>query len=151
MIALYQPLSVTTLCFFQAMLVGAGLGLLYDGIQAVCTFFHTKHIWTAITDAVFWLIALFSYFVFTVTLAGGQVRGFVLLGMLLGFLAEYGLIGWMVRMVLIFFLRVGGALLAGCVHLVGTILRPFRAVWEWMQKNLKKIWKKTSISGKKTL
>lgn len=133
------------------MLVGAGLGLLYDGMQAVCTFFHTKHIWTAITDAVFWLIALLSYFVFTVTLAGGQVRGFVLLGMLLGFLAEYGLIGWMVRAVLIFLLQVGGALLVGCVHLVRTILRPFQAIGGCLQKNLKKIWKKTSISGKKTL
>lgn len=133
------------------MLVGTGLGLLYDGMQAVCTFFHIKHIWTAITDAVFWLIALLSYFVFTVTLAGGQVRGFVLLGILLGFLGEYGLIGWMVRAVLIFLLQVGGALLAGCVHLARTILRPLQAIAGWLQKNLKKIWKKTSISGKKTL
>nr|WP_300128317.1 spore cortex biosynthesis protein YabQ [uncultured Butyricicoccus sp.] len=151
MIALYQPLSSTTLCFFQAILVGTGLGLLYDSTQAASTFFHPKRIWVMVTDALFWLVVLLAYFVFTVTLAGGQVRGFVLLGMLLGFLAEYELIGWMVRAVLVFLFHIAAVLLRGCVRLVRTILRPFGTVWVWLQKNLKKIWKKTSISGKKTL
>ena len=104
-----------------------------------------------VTDALFWLVVLLAYFVFTVTLAGGQVRGFVLLGMLLAFLAEYELVGWMVRAVLIFLFHIAAVLLRGCVRLVRTILRPFGTVWVWLQKNLKKIWKKTSISGKKTL
>ena len=81
MIALYQPLSSLTLCFFQAVLLGAVLGLVYDLLHTA----ETCPTWqTALRDALFWLITLGAYFVFTVTLSGGQVRGFVLIGMLAG-------------------------------------------------------------------
>ena len=96
MIALYQPLSSLTLCFFQAVLLGAVLGLVYDLLHTA----ENCPAWqTALRDALFWLIVLGAYFVFTVTLSGGQVRGFVLIGMLAGTVGAHVVFGGLVRVV----------------------------------------------------
>lgn len=148
MIALYQPLSSLTLCFFQAVLLGAVLGLVYDLLHTA----ETCPTWqTALRDALFWLITLAAYFVFTVTLSGGQVRGFVLIGMLAGAVGAHVLLGGIVRTVTRMVCTLLRRLARGIVRLIRIFIRPVCSLGRLVQKNLEKIAKKTSISDKKKL
>lgn len=148
MIALYQPLSGMMLCFVQAILLGAGLGLWYDALHAWPQR-GRRH--SGVCDALFWLAALTAYFVFTVTLAGGQVRGYVLLGLLLGGICGHILLGGMVRALV-------RTVQAGLCLAVRLCVRPVRIFGQRMaslcgliQKNLEKIAKRASISGRKKI
>ena len=148
MIALYQPLSSLTLCFFQAVLLGAVLGLVYDLLHTA----ETCPTWqTALRDALFWLITLAAYFVFTVTLSGGQVRGFVLIGMLTGAVGAHVLLGGIVRTVTRMVCTLLRRLAHGIVRLIRIFTRPVCSLGRLVQKNLEKIAKKTSISDKTKL
>lgn len=84
MIGLYLPLAAQTAYFLEAVLLGAAVGLLYDGFAAIRTVARARTGLTALCDGLFWLVTLSAYFVFTVVRAGGQVRGFLLLGCALG-------------------------------------------------------------------
>ena len=88
MIGLYMPLTAQSAYFLEAVLLGAVLGLVYDVFAVVRGLTRAGAGLTALCDALFWLIALAVYFVFTVAWAGGQVRGFLLLGCGLGALAR---------------------------------------------------------------
>lgn len=151
MIALYQPLAVTTHYFLQAVLVGLCLGIFYDVLAGIRVVYH-GHRWTGYAlDGIFWATALVVYFVYTVTLAAGQVRGFLVVGMGSGIVFCHFAAGWLVRTVTYtifkFLTWIAGVL--ACYMQI--ILHFIQAGWQWFQKNLKKIFKKTSISGKKTL
>lgn len=151
MIALYQPLAVTTHYFLQAILVGLCLGILYDilgGVTMVCGR-HRFCIYAI--DSIFWVIALIVYFVFTVTLAGGQVRGFLIIGMASGVLFCHLAAGWLVRKITCTILELLMYMLGVLIRCTRKVLHFIQAVWQGLQKNLKKICKKTSIFGKKTL
>lgn len=148
MIALYQPLRALTLCFAQAALLGAALGLLYDALHPTekCPRWQT-----GLRDALFWLIALGAYFVFTVTLGGGQVRGFVLIGITGGAVCTHILLGRAVRAAIRMLYRILRDLARCIVRLVRIFTHPVCLLGRLLQKNLEKIAKKTSISDKKKL
>ncbi len=151
MIALYQPLAVTMHYFLEAVLVGLCLGIFYD-VLAGAAMVYGKHRWAAyLTDGIFWLAALVVYFVFTVTLAAGQVRGFLVIGMGGGILFCHLAVGWLVQKMTCTILQLLVWIVRILTHYTQMILHFMQAGWKWFQKNLKKFFKKTSISGKKTL
>lgn len=150
MIALYQPLGSLTLCFWQAILLGAALGVLYDVLHAAEQ--GKRPAWQlGVCDALFWLAALAAYFVFTVTFAGGQVRGFVLIGMLCGILSAHLLLGRPVRAVTRALWSLVRLIARSFVRLVRIFGRPVCWLGKLIQKNLEKIKKRASISDKKKL
>lgn len=149
MIALYQPLGSMTLCFWQAVLLGAALGVLYDMLHAAE---GKRPAWQmGVCDALFWLAALAAYFVFTVTFAGGQVRGFVLIGMLCGALGTHLLLGWLVRAITRSVWSILRLVVRGGVRLMRILGHPVCWLGQLVQKNLEKIKKRASISDKKKL
>lgn len=151
MIALYQPLAVTMHYFLQAVLLGLCLGVFYDVLSGV-RMAYPGHRWTRWgLDSVFGVTALVGYFIFTVTLAAGQVRGFLIAGMAGGAVFCHFAVGWLIC-------AASCKLLQLLAWIVGMLHRFIQMLWHFIQmgsglfqKNLKKICKKTSISGKKTL
>ena len=151
MIALYQPLSAMTRCFWQAVALGMGLAVLYDLLHAAAAARPARRRRQTLADLLFCLAALGAYFVFTVTAAGGQVRGFVLLGALGGFAGAHAVLGRPVRAAANGLRALVRFLAGGCVRLVRTLAAPVCSLRRFGQKNLKKIAKRASISGKKKL
>lgn len=151
MIALYQPLAVTTHYFLQAVLIGLCLGIFYDvlaGVTMVCR----QHRWIGyVMDGAFWVTVLMVYFVFTVTLVAGQVRGFLVVGMGGGIVLCHLAVGCLVRTVTCTILKLLAGIAGVLIHDIQMIFHFIQTGWRWFQKNLKKIFKKASISGKKTL
>lgn len=89
--------------FLLAILLGAAIGVLYDLLRAVRL---RQPRLTAVLDLVCCLAAGGSLFLFTLRQAGGQLRGFVLLGAL-----------------------------GGCLLFFGTVSRPLRPVWDfWLDR-----------------
>ena len=151
MIALYQPLSAMTRCFWQAAALGMGLAILYDLLHAAASARPAKRRRNALPDLLFCLAVLGAYFVFTVTVASGQVRGFVLIGALGGFAGTHAVLGRPVRAAANGLRAVLRFLAGGVVRLMRTLARPVCLFWRFGQKNLEKIAKRASISGKKKL
>ncbi|MBS5145471.1 MAG: spore cortex biosynthesis protein YabQ [Butyricicoccus pullicaecorum] len=151
MIALYQPLAVTMHYFLQAVLLGLCLGVLYDVLSGIRMVYH-GHRWTGyVLDSVFGITTLIVYFIFTVTLAAGQVRGFLVVGMAGGAIFCHFAAGWLICAASCKLLKLLAWIISVLHHFIRTVLHFIQMGSGRFQKNLKKIFKKTSISGKKTL
>ncbi|MDO5141564.1 MAG: spore cortex biosynthesis protein YabQ [Eubacteriales bacterium] len=68
------------LLLLRSVLLGAGIGLLYDGLRALRRQFRCGPLATAGYDAVFWLVLLAGLFEFDLLFAVGQSRAFALAG-----------------------------------------------------------------------
>ncbi len=151
MIALYPPPALMTHYFVQTILIGFGLGLFYEillGIGAACGLRRGA---SYVIDGVFWVVCLITYFVFTVTEAGGQIRGFMLIGMGGGIVFFHATLGWIVQKLVGWIVQAGVRLVRLLAGFFQRIFGFIKRVCRWIQKKFEKIWKKTSIFGKKTL
>lgn len=74
------------ICFWYSIVVGLGLGFLYDLFKFDRTLFKRSKFFVFICDILFWIISAFIVFSFCVVFSNGQIRGYILLGCLLGFL-----------------------------------------------------------------
>lgn len=147
MIALYPPPALMTHYFVQTILIGFGLGLFYEillGIGAACGLRRGA---SYVIDGVFWVVCLIACFVFTVTAAGGQIRGFMLIGMGGGVVFFHVTLGWIVQKLVAWIVQLVRLLAGFCQRILGFVKR----ICGRIQKKFEKIWKKTSIFGKKTL
>jgi hypothetical protein len=85
-------LSVTkqTELFLLAVVLGAGLGILFDALRVLRIIIRTagNAFFCGFTDTLFVLFSAFCIFLFCAETAHGQVRFFVVIGAALGFLLE---------------------------------------------------------------
>lgn len=73
-------LALQTVVFLKAVLLGAALGLSYDVLRALRRTLRAGVGATALCDSLFWLLAVCALFVFVLTAAQGEGRGYILLG-----------------------------------------------------------------------
>ena len=88
----------------QSVLLGVGVGLLYDALRALRRHFACGRAATAVYDAVFWLVVAAALFEFGIVFAIGQNRFFALAGVAGGMVMYFMLLSDAVLAVL------GGAL-----------------------------------------
>ncbi len=62
----------------QSLLLGVGIGAVYDILRALRLHFHCGWAGTALLDTLFWAVVLAALFEFGLIAAAGQPRGFVL-------------------------------------------------------------------------
>ena len=79
--------------FVYSVALGALLCAVYDVFRIIRIAFGAKQIAVFVEDMVFSLIALILTFVFVITFNNGEVRFFVLIGELLGFIVYYFTVG----------------------------------------------------------
>ncbi len=72
------------LVILQSVLLGAGMGILYDLLRALRRHFCFGKAGTAVCDLIFWIISLSAFFRFSVASAVGQSRYYVIAGLLIG-------------------------------------------------------------------
>lgn len=134
-----NPVSLQTLEFFYSALMGAGLGALFDLFRVVRFFVPGKKFFTVITDILFWNVAIIVLFAFVLTVSGGRMRWYVLLGTFCG-----GFIYISAASEIIFRVCVASVLLLK--KLLWLITRPvylaFRQVWRSLKKSYAKSVKK---------
>lgn len=68
----------------QSLLLGIGIGLVYDMLRALRWHFSCGRAATAALDAVFWIVLTAGLFEFGLVFAAGQPRLFVLVGAICG-------------------------------------------------------------------
>lgn len=71
--------------FLAAVALGAALCLLYDLFRLDRMIFRRSTVAVVFADILFWVIAAFAVFCLLLLTTNGQVRGFVLLAVLVGF------------------------------------------------------------------
>lgn len=71
--------------FLAAVALGAALCLLYDLFRLDRLIFRRSTAAVVFADVLFWIIAAFAVFCLLLMTTNGQIRGFVLLAVLLGF------------------------------------------------------------------
>ena len=79
-------ITLQSLNFLQAVLLGVGLGVLYDGFRSVRMVFRTGWIVNLLMDLLFWAVATAVFCIFVLTAARGNCRLYLLVGMALGIL-----------------------------------------------------------------
>jgi hypothetical protein len=92
--------SVTkqTELFFVSIVIGAALGVLFDATRLLRIIIRKTGgaFFCTLTDTLFMLFSAFCIFVFSAEAARGQVRFFVILGALIGFVLEILTTGFLV-------------------------------------------------------
>ena len=73
------------LCFLYSVLMGSGIGVLYDVFKIDRMVFKRGVLFTVFQDILFWIISAFAFYSFSVVFSNGQVRGYLLFGCFMGF------------------------------------------------------------------
>ena len=82
--------------FGLSVLLGEGLGLVYEVFRLLRLAFFSQKTVVFVQDVLFSLTALVSTFVFVVAVNGGQLRFFLLIGELCGFMVYYFTLGTLI-------------------------------------------------------
>lgn len=79
-----QDIAQQMQLFAKSVFVGAGICLLYDLLRGFRRAVSHGRTWIAVEDVCFWVLSAVGIFLFVCHEDDGKVRGFVLLGNLLG-------------------------------------------------------------------
>ena len=99
-------LSSQTAYFLWSLLMGAALGVLYDVVRAVRMAVHAGKIHVIISDILFFAVCGVLTSLFALPFNKGDVRGFILFGEAVGFLAYRLTIGAVMGKVYAFIARI---------------------------------------------
>jgi spore cortex biosynthesis protein YabQ len=117
--------------FAAALLMGAGMGFVYDCMRIVRGRVPLRIV-TAMLDLLFWLTCAAMAFWFAMTFGSGELREFSLLAMGLGIVAYFLLLSVFVR-------AVGFAVVDGATELIRVLTLPFVFVAKKIHKVLTKL------------
>lgn len=130
-----------------AILVGALLFLLYDGLRIFRRIVPHGNIWIGLEDFIYWLVCTGVVFVMLYRENDGMVRGFAFGGVLVGMLLYYLLFSrFVIRINVLVWKKILGVL----GNIFGIILHPVlkivKKITKFFGKQLKKFWKAVKIS-----
>ena len=94
---MYLDVSNQGLQFIYSLLLGTGLGIIYEVFRILRIAFNFKNIAIFIQDLVYFFIISPIIFVFLLNTTYGKVRIYILVGTFLGFLLYYFTLGVFVR------------------------------------------------------
>lgn len=129
--------------FLLTVLMGGGMGLVYDGLRVFRHALPHKSFWVQLEDGLFWLIAVFLVFGVMLHASSGEIRFFSIFGLFGGMglyfltlsrlvIAVSDRIIWLVKYITGLFFRI--------------LSTPFRLVWLLVRRPVLKF---SSFCGKK--
>ncbi len=123
----FFDISEQVMLFLLAVLVGAGLGVLYDVFRLIRVVFPPAKKTGMVTfmDVLFWLIYAFVIFVYSVQYGRGQVRFFFFIGSVLGFV--------------LYIVTVGSVVMGIIRNVVSVIVKILRFVYSFTLKPIVKL------------
>lgn len=135
-----------TYTFLMSLIFGAILGLFYDIFRIFRIAFDFGKIAVFIEDALFFTISAVLTFIFIFTVNSGEIRFFILIGILAGAVIYYYTIGMLIyksAKVIIGFVKM---IIRGILRI---ILKPFYLIYRLMKPIFKKIKNLFKIFSKK--
>ena len=92
----FFSLSDECLIFLYSVILGAGLGIVFDVFRAIRAVIPHNDFFVAFEDILCMLVWTLSLVIFSVELSGGNIRFFCFFGMFLGFLIYFFSVGKLV-------------------------------------------------------
>lgn len=122
--------------FLLTVLLGGGMGLLYDGLRVFRHALPHKHFWVQAEDGLFWLLAVFLVFGVMLRASGGEIRFFSIFGL-------FGGMGLYFLTLSRFVLAVSDSIIRLVKYLTGLFFRivctPFRLLYLLFRRPLEKV------------
>ena len=75
-----NPITVQSTGFLYSLFLGVILGAVYDLFRVLRSFLPRRKVTDALLDVLYWIIAIISLLLFVLTVSGGIMRWYVLLG-----------------------------------------------------------------------
>lgn len=107
-----------TQAFFCAILIGMGLGLLYDVFRILRVAFPAPKFVVAAQDVLYFILASGLTCLFTLGINEGEMRSFVLIGELLGWI--------------FYFFTIGTVVMAVSRRVIAAVKTVLRFLWRWL-------------------
>ncbi len=144
-----NSVSVQTLEFLYAGLLGVGLGVLFDVMRVLRSYIPKSHAITAALDSLFWFAAIIALLAFTMTVSGGRMRWYVLLGVFSGGFVYIAALSEIIY-------KVMRAVVVASRRILSLLTRPIylilRGVWRTAKKSEQKLCRKVrSLRRKRRL
>lgn len=95
-----NAISMQTLEFLSSAVLGIALGVFYDILKVIRSYTKRGKGITSLFDVIFWTVSIFSLFVFVLTVAGGRMRWYILIGAFCGCFVYRAFVGEIVFKVL---------------------------------------------------
>lgn len=137
-----NSVSAQTVEFFYSALMGTGLGALFDFFRVIRFYVPQKRILTFVFDVLFWCFAIIILLAFVLTVSGGKMRWYVLVGTFCGGFVYVSAVSEIM-------FRVGVSL----VFLTGKILRsltnPIYLLFRWIWRSFLSFSRKASCKCEK--
>ena len=77
--------TAQAISFFYSLLLGMIFCLLYDLLRVWRAFFHLSDIVIFFQDIIYFIVISFVTFIFMIPLTNGEIRGYIIVGIFLGF------------------------------------------------------------------
>ncbi len=130
-------------CFLLALAVGAGLSLLYDCFRILRLILPKQTLLVAGEDLLYCLLCGAATLRFALFAEQGRLRGYLLLGEMLGWLLCHFTLGELIlkiaRPILRIIFKIISILLKPVLWILQKICRLFRRIAEFVGKNFKKV------------
>ena len=134
--------------FLLTVLMGGGMGLLYDGLRVFRHALRHKSFWIQVEDGLFWLLAVFLVFSMMLRASGGEIRFFTILGL-------FGGMGLYFLTLSPFVIAVSDQIIRFLKYVTGLFWRivttPFRLVYLVFRRPLRRIGRFCGKQRKKLL
>ena len=134
--------------FLVTILLGGGLGILYDGLRIFRQMVRHSRLWVQVEDGLFWFLAVFLVFSIMLRASSGEIRFFSIFG-LFGGMGLY----WLILSPAIMVVGVRGMRLAkrAVLLFLRIVFTPFYLIFRPFRKPLQKIRGFCGKRGKKLL
>lgn len=136
--------SLQILSFFRSLVLGILLCVFYDIIKSFRLTFNFSTIAIFLQDIIYSVIAAFATFLFLLSVTNGEMRGYVIVGILAGFILSRVTLS----RILCKFLKI---IYGGIKRLFGAVSKGFYLSFDLLTEKMLKIFKKTLKSVKKLL
>jgi len=121
--------------FLTSVLYGIMLLVVYDSIRIIRRIVPHKAFFVAVEDILFWVVASIAIFIMIYERNNGTIRGFAILGMLLGMIIYNQLLSSFIVKGITFVIK---QMLKGIKKVIHVVMAPIRFVWKKVRKLVKK-------------
>ena len=136
--------SLQLLSFLRAVVLGVLLCVLYDFIKSARLTVNFSDIAIFLQDIIYSLVASFITFIFLLSVTNGEMRGYVILGILVGFiLSRITLSRLLCKFIKLIF--------GGVKRIFGAVSKGFYTKFDLLTGKMNKICKKTLKTVKKLM
>lgn len=125
------------LLFLKALALGACVGVFYDVFRILRIAVNTHSLIIFFEDIIFFIVSAVSTFLFIFHVNSGQIRWFIFLGLILGFIVYYFTLGKLVIKISEVIIKIVKSVFK---FLFGIFIKPFVIIFRWIYRKINTVW-----------